>query len=92
MVDDVKQLPQSAKQPTAPIKKAGRPTGVKKEKPSVITVNGIEYVPFNTLHKLLCVGLSAKTFKKLLEAKGVQPTLENGQIKLYDLNHVKSSF
>lgn len=64
----------------------------RKKRSTVATVAGVDYVSFSGLYKRLASNVSLKTFKGLLEARGVRPTYSSGSTQWYDLQIAVKAF
>lgn len=64
----------------------------RKVRSTVANIAGKEYVAFSTLYKQMASNISLKTFKGILESKGVKPTYTSGSTNWYDLKAANDVF
>jgi hypothetical protein len=64
----------------------------RKKRSTIATVAGVDYISFSGLYKQLASNVSLKTFKGILEAKGVKPAYNSGSTTWYDLTKAKDAF
>ena len=68
------------------------PAKKRKKRSTVANVAGRDFVSFSELYRRLAKDVSLKTFKGILESKGVKPSYESGSTQWYDLKNAEEAF